>query len=535
MTALPKTRWATTDDGASIAYQVLGQGDHTIVVIHPWASHLEVYWEQPRFARFMRRLARDLRVVHMDKRGWGMSDRIFGTPDVSLLMDDVRAVMDASGTDRAAVFGWGGTGGAPLAALFAATYPERTSALLLDGRLHERWSEDHPVGVTDEEEDEWVAAFAPVWGDDDHAVECAKWCYGDRAEDCPIDDQTFLRWWTKMMRYSSTPTSMVAFSRMWHVTDIRPALPTIHVPTAVMCKKGAPEIAQSEEDQRDWAEFNVRHIPGARLVEVPGAAHVIWIEDPEPYVSALEAFLRSVRDEQAEFDRMLATVLFTDIVGSTGKACELGDRAWTQLLERHDQVMRAMLARYRGAESTRPATASSPPSTGRRGRCAAPRRSARRWSLWASRSEPAATPARSNSWAPMWAASPCTSAPASLPSPGPPRSSSAPPSRTSSPAPASSSRTVGNTRSRACRRGGGCTPWRPRPTEAQETDDHHSTTDPLREDGRRSVHRLPGHRPGGRSLWSSSTACTPTSRSTGSGLSSPGSPGDWRPASGCCT
>ncbi len=350
MTDMPKTRWATTGDGASIAYQVLGEGPETIVVIHPWASHLEVYWEQPRFVRFMRRLARDLRVVHMDKRGWGMSDRIFGTPDVSLLMDDVRAVMDASGTERAAVFGWGGTGGAPLAALFAATYPERTSALLLDGRLHERWSEDHPRGVTDDEEEEWAAAFALIWGDDDHAVQCAQWCYGDRAEDCPIDDQTFLRWWTKMMRYSSTPTSMVDFSRMWHVTDIRPALPTIHVPTAVMCKTGAPEIAQNEEDQRDWAEFNVRHIPGARLVEVPGTAHVIWIEDPEPYVAALEAFLQSIQDEQAELDRMLATVLFTDIVGSTATACELGDHRWTQLLERHRQVLRSMLARYRGTE-----------------------------------------------------------------------------------------------------------------------------------------------------------------------------------------
>ena len=350
MTAMPKTRWATTVDGASIAYQVLGEGDQTIVVIHPWASHLEVYWEQPRFARFMRRLASDLRVVHMDKRGWGMSDRIFGTPDVSLLMDDVRAVMDASGTERAAVLGWGGTGGAPLAALFAATYPERTLALLLDGQLHERWSEDHPEGVTDEEEDAWDAAFAPIWGDDDHAVECAQWCFGDRPEDCPVDDQTFLRWWTKMMRYSSTPSSMVAFSRMWHVTDIRPALPTIHVPTAVICKTGAPETGTGRvtEDQRDWARFNTEHIPGARLVEVPGMAHVIWIEDPEPYVSALEHFLASVRDEQAELDRMLATVLFTDIVGSTDKACELGDRRWTELLERHNQVLRAMLARYRG-------------------------------------------------------------------------------------------------------------------------------------------------------------------------------------------
>jgi len=350
MTAMPKTRWATTDDGASIAYQVLGEGDQTIVVIHPWASHLEVYWEQPRFVRFIRRVARDLRVVHMDKRGWGMSDRIFGTPDVGLLMDDVRAVMDASRTERAAVFGWGGTGGAPLAALFAATYPERTSALLLDGQLHERWSEDHPKGVTDEQADEWDAAVAQIWGDDDHAVECAEWCFGGRAEDCPVDDQTFLRWWTKMMRYSSTPTSMVAFSSMWHVTDIRPALPTIHVPTAVICKTGAPETGRATEDQRDWAEFNTAHIPGSTLIEVPGMAHVIWIEDPEPYVSALEHFLASVRDEQAELDRMLATVLFTDIVGSTEKACGLGDRRWAELLERHHQTVRAMLARYRGTE-----------------------------------------------------------------------------------------------------------------------------------------------------------------------------------------
>ena len=350
MMATPKTRWATTADGASIAYQVLGEGDQTIVVIHPWASHLEVYWEQPRFVRFMRRLARDLRVVHMDKRGWGMSDRIFGTPDVSLLMDDVGAVMDASRTECAAVFGWGGTGGAPLAALFAATYPERTSALLLDGSLFERWTPDHPTGQTDEDDEAYATTVAPIWGDDDHAVECAQSCYGDRPVDCPLDDRSFLLWWTKMQRYSCTPTGMAAFSHMWHVTDIRPVLPTIHVPTAVICKTGAARGGPAGEDQCDWAEFNVRHIPGAQLIEVPGAAHVIWIEDPEPYVSALEHFLASVRDEETDLDRVLATVLFTNIVGSTDRACELGDRGWTELLERHNQVLRAMLARYRGSE-----------------------------------------------------------------------------------------------------------------------------------------------------------------------------------------
>ena len=216
-----------------------------------------------------------------------------------------------------------------------------------------------------------IAAFAPIWGDDDHAVECAQWCYGDRAEDCPVDDQTFLRWWTKMMRYSSTPTSMVAFSRMWHVTDIRPALPTIHVPTAVICKTGAPEIgAQRQRTSETGRSSTAAHIPGATLVEIPGTAHVIWIEDPEPYVSALERFLASVRDEQAELDRMLATVLFTDIVGSTDKACELGDRGWTRAPRTPQRRSCGRCSPDTAGREVehRPATASWPPSTGRRGR-----------------------------------------------------------------------------------------------------------------------------------------------------------------------
>jgi class 3 adenylate cyclase len=153
-----------------------------------------------------------------------------------------------------------------------------------------------------------------------------------------------------MMRYSASPSSMTAFSRMWHQTDIRPALPSIHVPTAIVCKWDAADGPAADEYQRAWAEFNLAHIPGARLIEVPGAAHVIWVEDPEPYVSALERFIASVRDEEAELDRMLATVLFTDVVGSTQKATELGDARWKDLLDRQNATVRAMLARYRGTE-----------------------------------------------------------------------------------------------------------------------------------------------------------------------------------------
>jgi len=158
---MPKTRWATTIDGASIAYQDFGKGPVTLLVIHGWISHLEVYWEQPRFARFMRRLSRNMRVLHFDKRGAGMSDRFGRPPDLETRMDDVRAVMDAAGVERAALFGWG-TGGPPLAAFFAATHPERTLAVCMDGYMLERRDADYPWGW-DEDEFDYVyhlAAYA---------------------------------------------------------------------------------------------------------------------------------------------------------------------------------------------------------------------------------------------------------------------------------------------------------------------------------------------------------------------------------------
>jgi pimeloyl-ACP methyl ester carboxylesterase len=145
MTDVPETRWARTVDGACIAYQDLGSGPITLLVVHGWVSHLEVYWEQPRYVRFLRRLSRDLRVLVFDKRGIGMSDRVSGAPDLSVLLDDVRAVMDAAGVEKAALLGWGGPG-PELAAFFAATYPERTVCLALAGGIHLRREPDHPWG-----------------------------------------------------------------------------------------------------------------------------------------------------------------------------------------------------------------------------------------------------------------------------------------------------------------------------------------------------------------------------------------------------
>ena len=328
---LPKTRWAKTIDGAYIAYQDFGEGPVTLVVIHGWVSHLEVYWEQPRYARFMRRLAQGMRILNFDKRGTGMSDRFTQPPDLEARMDDVRAVMDAARVERAALLGWG-TGGPQLGCFFAATHPERTVALCIDPLVYERWWS--VFGQADEEFEANMAEMVAAWGEE------VATGYDD-----PPNDPEFLRWEAKSSRFSATPGSMAALSRMWFETDVRDILPTIRVPTLVLHKTWEGSWASPQ-----MAARAVELIPGARAVAVPGREGVIWVEEPEPYVSAIERFLAPIRQEEAEFDRVLATVLFTDIVGSTSKAAELGDRAWKDLASRHHATIRALLARYRGKE-----------------------------------------------------------------------------------------------------------------------------------------------------------------------------------------
>ncbi len=332
MNHIPKTRWARTIDGATIAYQDFGEGDITLVVIHGWVSHLEVYWEQPRYVRFMRRLAEHMRILNFDKRGTGMSDRFGRPPDLEARMDDVRAVMEAAGVEMAAVFGWG-TGGPPLAAVFTATNPDKTMALCIDPKIQERSTPDFPYGDDswkDEMTDEWLAG----WGDHEEIS----------GFDNPPSDDEFRRWANKMFRFAATPTSYVAAFSFWWELDVRAVLPTIQVPTLVIAKTGSSWASPA-------AAANVAaRIPGARTASIEGEEGVVWVEEPETYVSAIEAFLDSVRQEEASFNRVLATVLFTDIVGSTEEAAELGDTAWKDLLERHHRTVRAMIARYRGTE-----------------------------------------------------------------------------------------------------------------------------------------------------------------------------------------
>ena len=341
---VPETRWAKTVDGASIAYQDFGAGPVTLVVNHAWISHMEIFWEWPRFARSMQRLARNLRVIHFDKRGTGLSDRVSGALDISVRMDDIRAVMDAAGVERAALYGWG-YGGPPLAVVFASTYPERTSAILIDGTISLRRTEDYPWEMTEEELEAHIAATVARWGKEEGVPDLVNWAFGEDPAYHPPFDAAFVTWMAKICRHAETPASYEGFLRMWFDTDVRHVLPSVHVPTAVLYKADDPDPVT-----REWTAYTTERIPGAALVAVPGVAFVPWVEEPGPLVSAMEHFLASVRQEEVELDRVLATVLFTDVVGSTQRAAELGDARWKELLERHSAAVRAMLARYRGTE-----------------------------------------------------------------------------------------------------------------------------------------------------------------------------------------
>ncbi|HEX5642938.1 MAG TPA: adenylate/guanylate cyclase domain-containing protein [Thermoleophilia bacterium] len=333
----PETRWARTVDGACIAYHELGSGPITVVSIPGWISHLEIYWEQPRYVRFMRRLSQNMRVLVFDKRGLGMSDRVAGSPDLGVLLDDVRAVMDAAGVERAALLGWG-TPGPELAAFFAATHPDRTLCLMLYGPIHYRREADFEWGLAPERWREDVARCMRDWGTLRGAEEFCAIGFVH-----PPPDSGFDSWAARIARYSATPASYEAFERMWFDTDVRPVVSSIQAPTAAF-------YAAGDREDEELAVGQAALIPGAVAVPVSTPSEVIWIHDPDPIVSAIEHFIASVRHEEAELDRVLATVLFTDIVGSTDRACELGDRGWAELLQRHHQTLRALIRRYRGTE-----------------------------------------------------------------------------------------------------------------------------------------------------------------------------------------
>ena len=331
---LPETRYARSGD-VNIAYQVLGDGPLDLVYVAGWVSHLEYRWEDPGYAAFVERLASFSRVILFDKRGTGMSDRVPSAelPTLEQRMDDVRAVMDAVGSERAALLGV--SEGGSMCMLFSATYPERTTALIVAGGYARRVSApDYPFAESPQEYEAFIEQFARNWGGPVGLAVRAP---------SRIDDEAFVRWWSTYLRMSVSPGAAETLTRMNGQIDVRHVLPVIRVPTLIVHRAG--DRAFSAEGARYMAE----RIPGARYVEVPGDDHLMFVGDQDSILDEVEEFLTGVR-RGPEPDRVLATVLFTDLVGSTERAVELGDRRWRDVLTNHHAVVRRELQRFRGHE-----------------------------------------------------------------------------------------------------------------------------------------------------------------------------------------
>jgi len=339
---IPQTRYAVTDDDVHIAYQTVGDGSVDIVFVHAFASHVELFWELPSFERFVRELSSTSRVILFDKRGVGLSDRLSSIPTLEARMDDLRAVLDATGSERPLIIG-DGDGGA-LATLFAATYPERTLGLLLwGGTVRMAWATDYPWGMSEERFEERLRIRTELWGDAERAVETTRMTFltiGDRL----AKDPSFADWLVKIQRYAAAPGDMVAFSRVWFSTDARSALPAIQVPTVVLVREGWPAELIEE------SIWTANQIPGAQLERLHGEEDDPYLGDVTEVAGSARRFIASIQEERSVFDRVLATVLFTDIVGSTDRASASGDREWKDLVEQHHTRTRALLARFRGYE-----------------------------------------------------------------------------------------------------------------------------------------------------------------------------------------
>lgn len=329
---MPETKYAKSGD-VHIAYQVFGEGSLDLVFLSSWICQIEHMWAHPSGQRFLSRLASFARVITLDKRGSGLSDRVAGSPDVDERMDDIRAVMDAAGSERAALLGT--SEGGILGAVFAATYPERTTALVMSGSTARCTPDDeYPWGFDAEARAQVEAYIENAWGSGAGVVYMAP----DYA-----DDPAFRNWYAQLERLSGSPGSMLAMWDWNMEVDIRGILDTIRVPTLIVHRAGDRLVPV------EHGRYLAEHIPGARYVELPGSAHYAFIGDVDAIVDEVEEFLTGMRSH-AEADRVLATVLFTDVVGSTERASQLGDRRWRDLLAEHQSVVRRRLEAHRGRE-----------------------------------------------------------------------------------------------------------------------------------------------------------------------------------------
>jgi pimeloyl-ACP methyl ester carboxylesterase len=338
----PEIRYCRSGD-VNIAYSTVGDGPFDVVFVSGWViSNLEVSWEgTPK--EFYDRMASFCRLILFDKRGTGLSDRVTGIPDLQTRMDDVRAVMDAVGSQRAAVLGF--SEGGPMATLFAASHPDRTAALVLYGTMPTfTRAPDYPWGIPREE-------LLDMIREADRAGKrlSDEWC-DDRLEGLApttAHDESVRRWWRRWCRVSTSPTAVSQLSRMNAEIDVRHVLPAVRVPTLVVHRVGDEDVVLDE------GRYLADRIPGAAMVEVDGIDHGWWVNSVQ-IADAVQPFLEGLwRDDEWEGfepDRVLATVLFTDIVGSTARLAQLGDRRWRELLEEHHRFIRGQLARFSGRE-----------------------------------------------------------------------------------------------------------------------------------------------------------------------------------------
>jgi class 3 adenylate cyclase len=327
-----EVRFARSGD-IDVAYRMVGDGPVDLVCVEGAYTHLEIAWELPAYRRYYERIGEFARVILFDKRGLGMSDRVPGATTLEERMDDIGAVMDAVGSERAAVLGE--SEGGPLSILFAAAHPERVVALVLQGaEVRELTDEEWPWGEsTPEEFEEYLESIPRNWG----KGVGMPWLVPS------IGDPPWAREWLgKLQIHAATPSSWAAFARMAFGIDVRHVVPSINVPTLIL------HAVEDRVCHVENARFLARNIGGSKYVELQGGDHVPWF-DPDDTIAEIREFLTG-RRETAPPDRRLATILFTDLVGSTALAAELGDRRWRDLLEQHHASVRRELARFDGQE-----------------------------------------------------------------------------------------------------------------------------------------------------------------------------------------
>ena len=330
---LPDVSYARNGD-VSIAYATLGEGPPDIAFVTGFVSHLETAWEYSQVRRYFERLASFARVILWDKREQGLSDRLGQPPTLEQGMDDLRAVMDAADSQRAALLGI--SEGGPMAAMFAATYPDRVSHLILYGTYARiTRSDDYPEGFPPETLDRFIDLIGDAWGG---PVALKIWAPS------VAKDEEFARWWARLLRTGTSPRAATELIRMYGQIDVRPVLSAVNAPALVLHRKDDRVALAS------WGRALADLLPDAKYIEFEGADHLVFVGDnTDVLLDEIEQFVTGTRLER-EPERMLATVLFTDIVGSTDRAAAAGDRDWRALLERHDELVRRELKRHRGRE-----------------------------------------------------------------------------------------------------------------------------------------------------------------------------------------